>query len=86
MTPYMRKLPISDLSFISFSLPLFLHSEVLPGPQLWDDCLLCSHDLERVNGRHRQRESHCGGTQVKEKNTYNTTNVCMMGKAWELGN
>ena len=64
----MRKLPISDPSFIFFFLPPLLHPEVLPSPQLWDDCLICSHDLERVNGRHRQRESHCGGAQVKEKN------------------
>ena len=63
--------PISShpFSLSFFPPPLFSLSPsfppaILPGPQFWHDSVLCSHDLERVDGCHRQRESHCCCAQV----------------------
>ena len=40
------------------------YTGVLPSSKLWYDCLVGSDDMERTDGCHWQRESHCRRAQV----------------------
>lgn len=50
------------LALFSKKKPAIL-SVAVPSAQLCDDCILCTDDLERSNGCHRQRIADCCGAE-----------------------